>query len=276
MNTLLPFSFIAIVTMLACTSPSKVFDDELEELISTSHSESGLITEKSISHLPEPVQRYLHYSGFVGVPLSAVTEVLWAETKIKLGPDQAWRNLKTRQFNFTATGSRLAYMNARMAWVIPFEGRDRYHNGRGHMLGTVARTFKVFDNQSREVSLGGAVVLLAEALLEPSIALQEYMTWEPVDNLTARATFRDGDISVSGIFHFNEAGQFIRFESSDRPYEMSNGEYELKKFSIDLGDYHESDGLKIPGQVYATWHLEDGDFTYWDGRITGLRRNAKN
>jgi hypothetical protein len=276
MNTLLPFSFIAIVAMLACTSPAKVFDDEVEALISTSHSESGLITEMSVNHLPEPVQRYFHYSGFIDLPLSAVTEVLWADTKIKLGPEQAWKNLKTRQFNFTATGSRLAYMNARMAWVIPFEGRDRYHNGRGHMLGTVARTFKVFDNQSREVTLGGAVVLLAEALLEPSIALQEYMTWEPVDNLTARATFRDGDITVSGIFRFNEAGEFIRFESDDRPYEVSGGVYEPKPFSIDLEEYHEADGLKIAGRVFATWHLEGGDFTYWDGRITGLRRNAKN
>ena len=54
--------------------------------------------------------------------MSGVTEILWTDTKIKLGPDQAWRDLETRQYNFTASGSRLAYMNARMAAVIPFEG----------------------------------------------------------------------------------------------------------------------------------------------------------
>ncbi len=242
----------------------------------TSQLQSEIISEEKIGALPEPVKRYFLYSGFLSQPMSGVTEILWADTKIKLGPDQAWRDLETRQYNFTASGSRLAYMNARMAAVIPFEGRDKYHNGQGHMLGTLGRLIKVFDNHSREVTLGGAVILLAEALLEPSIALQEYITWEPIDERTAGASLHHGDITVSGIFRFNEAGEFIRFESSDRPYEVSSVVYEPKPFSIDLEEYHEADGLKIAGRVYATWHLEDGDFTYWDGRITGLRRNAKN
>jgi hypothetical protein len=144
------------------------------------------------------------------------------------------------------------------------------------MLGTLGRLVRIFDNHSREVTLGGAVVLLAESLLEPSIALQDYITWEPVDDLTSKATLNHGEITVSGLFHFNEIGEFIRFESNDRPYEVSTGEYELKPFSIDLGEYHEVNGLNIPGRVYATWHLEEGDFRYWDGRITGLRRNVKN
>ena len=272
MNTLFPFTFIAMIVMFGCTSPEKIFDDEVEELITTSQSVSGLITEERIANLPEPVQRYFRLSGFLDKPLSNATEVLWAESRIKLGPEQNWRELKTRQFNFVETGSRLAYMNARMGWVMPFEGRDRYHQSQGHMLGTLARTFKIFDNHSREVTLGGAVILLAEALLEPSIALQEYITWEAVDRYTAKATFLDSDVEVSGRFIFNEEDEYIRFESNDRPFEVSSGNYELKPFSIDLGEYHDANGIKIAGRVFATWHLQEGDFTYWDGRITGLRR----
>jgi hypothetical protein len=107
------------------------------------------------------------------------------------------------------------------------------------MLGTLGRMIRVFDNHSRELALGGAVILLAESLLEPSIALQEYITWEPIDQLTAGATLHQGDITVSGIFRFTEAGEFIRFESGDRPHELSSGEYESKAFSIDLAEYHE-------------------------------------
>jgi len=269
-HTIFSIGFLA-----ACTSPEEIFENEASQFMQTSQLQSEIISEEKIGALPEPVKRYFLYSGFLSQPMSGVTEILWTDTKIKLGPDQAWRDLETRQYNFTASGSRLAYMNARMAAVIPFEGRDKYHNGQGHMLGTLGRMIKVFDNHSREVTLGGAVILLAEALLEPSIALQEYITWEPIDERTAGASLHHGDITVSGIFRFNEAGEFIRFESSDRPYEVSSGVYEPKPFSIDLEEYHEADGLKIAGRVYATWHLEDGDFTYWDGRITGLRRNVK-
>jgi hypothetical protein len=69
-----------------------------------------------------------------------------------------------------------------------------------------------------------------------------------------------------------DEGEFIRFESHDRPYEVSPGIYEVKPYSIRLGDYHESGGIKVAGQVFAIWHLEDGDFTYWDGKIAGLKR----
>lgn len=268
-------SFLLLLIMIsACNSPKKIFETEVQELIPTSKAETEYITEEKISLLPEPVQRYLKYSGFLGQPVVGVSEIIWDETKIKLGPEKSWTNLETRQFNFVSTGSRLAYMNARMALVIPFEGRDRYHKGQGHMLGTLARTITVFDNESREVTLGGAVIVLAESLLEPSIALQEYIIWESVDALTTKATFRDGNIEVSGNFRFNEIGEFIRFESNDRPYEISGGSYKLKPFSIDLGEYHETGGLKIAGRVFATWHLDKGDFTYWDGKISGLKRGV--
>lgn len=263
-----------VIFSVSCTNPAKIFDEDVFEITSVNQMISDVITAEEISHLPEPVQHYFRYGGFIDKPMSGVTEILWADTRIKLGPDQAWRDLETRQYNFTASGSRLAYMNARMAGVIPFEGRDKYHNGQGHMLGTLGRLIKVFDNQSREVTLGGAVILLAEALLEPSIALQDYITWEHIDERTAGATLHHGDITVSGIFRFNEAGEFIRFESNDRPYEVSSGVHEPKPFSIDLREYHEADGLKIAGRVFATWHLEEGDFTYWDGRITGIKRNV--
>jgi len=39
-----------------------------------------------------------------------------------------------------------------------------------------------------------------------------------------------------------DEGEFIRFESHDRPYEVSPGIYEVKPYSSRLGDYHESGG----------------------------------
>lgn len=259
----------------ACTTPKKLFKKELKEFQSVSESEQKFILESDISNLPEPVQRYLNYTGFVGVTQSDVTEVLWADTKIRFSPDKKWMPLSTQQYNFSHASARLAYMHARMGGVIPFEGRDRYQNGSGHMYGKLAKTITVFNNRSQEIALGGAVVLLAEALLEPTIALQKYITWESVDFNTARATLRNGNLGISGRFYFNDIGEYIRFESDDRPYEVSKGNYETKLFSITLGEYREVDGYKIPSRVSATWHLEDGDFTYWDGQITGLRRNVK-
>lgn len=272
MKTVLILLLIIIIIFFAYKSPVKIFEEEVRQLSSAAPSGDAFITEEKIADLPVPVQHYLHYCGFVGQPISEVTEIIWSESKIKLGIGKSWTNLDTRQYNFVSPAARLAYMKTSLAWLIPFEGRDKYHLAQGHMWGILARTINVFNNKSREVTDGGAVIFLAESLIEPSIALQKYISWEPVDKLTAKAVFHDGEVKVSGLFHFNEVGEYIRFESFDRPYEVSSGVYELKPFRIDLDEYQESEGLKIAGHVTATWHLEDGDFTYWDGRISGVNR----
>jgi hypothetical protein len=256
-------------------SLEKLFKDEVRQIQEVSESEQKFIRESEISSLPGPVQRYLHYTGYVRALQSDVTEVLWADTKIRFSPDKKWMPLDTYQYNFSSASARLAYMHARLAGFIPFEGRDRYQNGSGHMYGKLAKAITVFDNHSNEVALGGAVILLAESLLEPTIALQKYMTWEPVDDHSVKAILQNNSLEVSGRFYFNDTGEYIRFESDDRPYEVSKGKYETKPFSINLREYHEADGYKMPGRVNATWHREEGDFTYWDGRITGLRRNVE-
>ena len=255
-------------------SLEKLFIDEAQQIQAVTESEQKFIRESEISSLPGPVQRYLHYTDFAGASQSDVTEVMWAESKIRFAPDKKWMPLTTRQYIFPSAAARLAWMHTRMAGVFPFEGRDRYHNGSGHMYGKLAKIFTVFNNHSQEVALGGAVILLAESLLEPTIALQKYITWEPVDENTAKATLRNKSLEVSGRFYFNDIGEYIRFESDDRPFETSKGKYETRPFSIVMGEYHEAGGYKIPGKVYAAWNLKEGDFTYWEGRISGLKRNA--
>ena len=264
-----------LVISAFCTTPKKIYINELKEFQYTSAlaSEQEIIKESDIYSLPDPVQRYLNYTGFVGAPKSIVTEVLWAESKIRFSPDKNWIPLSTKQYIFSSSATRIAYMHTRIAGVMPFEGRDRYHDGSGHMYGKLAKVFTVFNNRSQEIALGGAVILLAEALLEPTIALQKYIIWESVDVNTAKATLRNGSLEVSGRFFFNDIGEYIRFESDDRPYDLGKEKYETKPFSINLENYIETDGFKLPSKVTATWHLEEGDFTYWDGQIAGLRRN---
>ncbi len=175
--------------LFSCHSPKRVFFNELAELQSTVKTESRQITTENIAHLPEPVRRYLHHCGFVDRPMANNAEVIWADSRIKMKPGQRWMRLKTLQHNFVEDPCRIAYMRANMLGLIPFEGRDRYLNGGGHMFGTLGRMIKVFDARDRETFLGAAVVVLAEVLLIPLYSIQPYIHWEAVDDLTAKARF---------------------------------------------------------------------------------------
>ena len=63
---------------------------------------------------------------------------------------------------------------------------------------------------------------LGEIVWVPSAALSDYITWEEMDSTTARATMSYGGITASGIFKFDENGDFVSFEA-DRYYYRKEG-----------------------------------------------------
>ena len=262
--------FTAIM-LISCHSPKKVFLSELAELEATGRTEARQITSENISHLPEPVQCYLHHCGFVGRPIANHAEIIWQDSYIKMKPGQKWMRLKTLQHNFVDEPSRLALMRANMLGFIPFEGRDRYHDGKGHMFGTLGRMIKVFDARDAETSRGAAIVLLAEALLVPSYAFQPYIHWEAVDVLTANARLVHKGIDVGGTFHFNDKCEYIRFTTNERPFSSPKGGYEQQPYTIEIRSYRQQGDIRVASEVAAIWNLPEGDFEYWKGSLKEIK-----
>ncbi len=255
----------------SCHTPKKLYEEEASALLSVVHPTTELITEAHIAHLPEPVQRYFRHCGFVGAPISDHAEVIWQESHIRMKPGQRWMRLKTHQHNFIGEPARLAYMRANMLGFIPFEGRDKYHKGMGHMFGTLGRMIRIFDVADEETAKGAAIVLLAEALLLPSYAIQPYIHWEAVDELTANARLVHNGMDVGGTFHFNEQGEYIRFTTRERPFSLPKGGYEQRDYTILVLGYQQQGTMKIARKVSAIWHLPDGDFEYWKGTLQEIK-----
>lgn len=257
--------------LCSCHSPKKLFHKEVVELMAVSSSASKIFTEESIAQLPEPVQRYFRQCGLVGTPMANHAEVIWSESHIKMKPNQKWMKLKTHQHNFVEEPSRLAYMRANMMGIVPFEGRDKYHDGQGHMFGTLGRMIKIFDEKDLEIAQGASIVLLAEVLLVPSYAIQSYIRWEAVDELTANARYIHKGIDVGGTFHFNEQGEYIRFTTKERPYSLPKGGYEKQPYTIEIRGYQQKGDIRIAKEVAAIWNLPEGDFEYWRGTIKEIK-----
>ncbi len=268
MHKLVVFIHVMIPMMcISCHSPKKLFEAEVSELKASVPHTSELITEASIAHLPEPVKRYFRHCGFVGAPISNHAEIIWEQSHIRMKPEQKWMHLKTYQHNFVETPVRLAYMRANMFGLIPFEGRDKYHNGHGHMFGTLGRMIKVFDAKDVETAKGAAIVVLAEVLLVPSYAIQPYIHWEAVDEFTAKARLVHQGMDVGGTFHFNQQGEYIRFITDERPFALPKGGYETQPYTIEIRSYQQQGDFRIANEVAAIWNLPEGDFEYWKGSV---------
>ncbi|MFN6946838.1 MAG: DUF6544 family protein [Cytophagaceae bacterium] len=103
--------------------PNTLFRNELKNLKKCHNTCEATISLESIKTLPAPVQRYFQYCGYLGQAQANITEVVWAESKIKLAPGKTWTKLKTKQFIFVSAITRLALFHThicvRNVWTQP-------------------------------------------------------------------------------------------------------------------------------------------------------------
>jgi site-specific DNA-adenine methylase len=104
--------------------------------------------------------------------------------------------------------------------------------------------------------------------LAPSYALQDYICWESIDSVRAKATITCNNISVTGLFLFNDKGEFTQCITEDR-YQKET-DTETVRWSAEAGEYVERNGVRFPTELKAIWHEKNGDFEYFRGKITDL------
>ena len=128
------------------------------------------------------------------------------------------------------------------------------------------------DVRGPEVDQGELLRYFGEMFWFPTALLGEAVRWEPIDANRARGTFEDEGLTVSALFEFGEDGSLRRV--SAKRYREVEGEYRLEDWSGDAGDYRPVDGILVPFQVRATWHLASGDLEYVRLELTDLEFDA--
>jgi hypothetical protein len=266
---------LTVMTILpSCINVKKTFRNEVNEFFDTSFDQTQMITPEMTASLPVPLQKYLENCGFVGSEMPLNAEVVWKSSSISMKPDMKKpMKLKTVQFNSVKKPFRSAYMKAHIAGIIPFDGRDIYYDGNGHMLGKIAGLFRVFDEKQREIAQSALITILAEVPMVPGYIFQEYMSWEEVSATCVLGRIIIDGFNVSGRFYFNEAGEYIRFESEDRFYMSPDKGNINMPFMVEVFDYRQQNNIKIPNRVAASWLLPEGKFQYWKGEIQEMRFN---
>lgn len=249
----------------------KLFNYEVEtEKSNLKEQKTSLLTAEEISKLPEPVQRYFNYYQYIGKDKITSIKFVFDDVHFKMGVGKPWINIKYEQYNFVIEPARLAYIYSRMFGIIPFEGRDKYQEGKGNMIGKLLKKKTIFDVKGFKIDTSAAVTFLSESLMVPNCALQEYISWEPIDSNNCKAVIKYKGISAEGIFTFNEKGEFIKFQTDDRYMYMDNGTSEKHRWSAVVSDYVERNGVKVPTRIKGVWNLEEGDHEYFDGKLVGV------
>lgn len=137
-------------------------------------------------------------------------------------------------------------------------------NGAGSMKGTLGKVIPLFNQKGESMDKSSLVTILAECFIIPDVALQNYISWEEIDDTHAKGTITYYGISASGIFTFNEKGEVLSFRTSDRTSVDMTGVSRNAEWSATYSDYISNNGIRQPRVLTSIWHYSEGDSVYFN------------
>ncbi|UWG96087.1 hypothetical protein LPY66_14375 [Dehalobacter sp. DCM] len=266
-------SVIALILVIALYfiqpySPLKSdFYQLANRLISESGEGTALFGQQDIADLPTPIQKYFIHCGYIGTPKMAWLKTEFKNVAFSTGVGKATLKMDYTQYNFVEVPNRLAFIDSAL-YGIPFQGFDSFSQGKGSMKGVIAKAFTLFDQQGAEMDKACLVTVLAECLYVPNIALQNYITWEAIDDTHAKATINYFGMQGEGIFTFSATGEMLSFTTNDRMAVGFDGVKQRVSWTAVCSDYTRNDnGILKPTNFKAIWHYPQGDHIYFDGDL---------
>jgi len=268
-GTLLVLLGALVLWFSAPYSPLRTeFERDVTELTDREPSRGGEVyAPDDFAGLPDAMRRHLELCGYVGAPRSGILMMEYRDVDFRQSTGGPSLVIDYTQYNFAGAAARLAFIDSGILGV-PFQGYDYYRDGRGGMRGIVGKAVEIFDQTVPGMDQAALVTFLAESPFLPEALLREDIELEQIDDRHVRVTARIGGQEATGMFEFGEDGLMASFTTESRGMARQDGTIEAHPWTARCGGYERgADGILRPTSLTATWHLPDGDFTYFDGEI---------
>ena len=225
-------------------------------------------TADDFKDLPPTIQKYLELNDYIGAKRYAVLSMEYRNVDFGLGVNKPRLKIDYTHTDFSDSPDRLAFIDSKM-FGVPFQGYDYYMDGKGGMKGVLAKLFTLFDQTGPEMDKACLITYLAEAFFLPEAFLKDFITFKQIDEHTVEATITNKGVTASGVFHFNDSYEMTSFTTNDRGQIAPDGSIEYTPWEAQCENYKEySDGIRRPTVFRAVWKNKDGDFIYFDGKIS--------
>jgi hypothetical protein len=236
-------------------------------------SPATTLNVSDITHLPDPIQRYLRITGSVGQPRVRNFHARM-HGRFRGGRESAWMPIAAEQYNFVDPPARFFFLTASMRG-IPVHGFHRYADGAASMdvraawLVPVARASGPEATRSETVTMFNDMCLIAPAMLvEPSVE------WEGGDAHSVRARFTNAGFTIRAELTFDVAGELTNFQSDDRSQTSDGRTSKRLRWSTPCGAYRSFGPLYLTSGGAALWHEPD-PWPYIELVFDDIRHNER-
>jgi hypothetical protein len=244
-----------------------------QELLRTADSRNEVLEEKDITHLPMAVQKYIHFTGFIGKE-----KVLNFRAEfnggIRFKPGEDYMPLKSVQYNFIDLPARLFYIVARKKG-IPAVGLHLYREASAIFKIKILGLFTVVDAFGPKMDQGETVTVFNDmCFMAPGSLIDPRITWTEIDELTVKGIFNNRGISISAILYFNPSGELVDFLSHDR-FETNGKDYINNPWRTPVESYKEFNGYRLPSKAKLIYDRPEGEFCYGEFELADIQYNCR-
>ena len=175
---------------------------------------------RELEPLPPPVQRYFRAVLTAGQPMVAAANVEHTGTFNQSEGTAQWKPFTSTQRVITQRPGFDWDARIAIAPGISVFVHDAYVAGEGILHAAVLGLFSVANLRGTgDLAKGELMRFFAEAAWYPTALLpSQGVAWSAVDDRSARATLKDGDLAITLLFRFNAEGLIdsVRAEARGR------------------------------------------------------------
>lgn len=232
-----------------------------------------VLTEKDLAPLPDPVQRYLRYSGAVGQPKVFNFRVCF-KGKIRGKEKAEWMPLQSEQYNFMDTPTRLFFMDATMKG-LPVAGYHAFKDGDAMMDIRLLSLLQVQYQEGKEMDIAETVTFFNDmCCMAPATLIDRRIQWLETDGNKVKAAFTNKGITITAQLIFNDAGQLVNFISQDRYARGEDGSMQQLPWATPLQHYKTFGGRHVATYAETIYTYPDGEFVYAVFEMTDVAYNC--
>jgi hypothetical protein len=204
-------------------------------------------------------------------PVECAATWLKQRGEMRMGADKPWLPFEAEQ-RFEGTGIDFRWRAwIRMAPFVPAFVIDSFEHGRGALAARVFGFLPVASSHGPDTDRGEALRGLAELPWHPYAFRQgPLFMWESTAANQLRATFDDGRTRATVEFQVDADGRGLAVTAPHRPLIVGKSVVDTP-WSGTVREYRTFDRLRVPTFAEVTWHLPEGPFTYWRGRVTDFK-----
>jgi hypothetical protein len=219
---------------------------------------------------PEPVARYLGWALGENQDTAGCIHFRHAG-RIRYGKTGRWMGMGGEAFFSLATPGFVWRATITYFPGVWLEAFDYYVDREAGMYLNLFSLFPLENNACKDEMKDGSLFrYLTSTCMFPMVhGSTDFISWENVDDTTAKATIRDKDHSVEAFVRFNGRGGIESIESCQKTH-PETGRPVPGHFASRFSGYTNEEGYRIPIQISSEMILPEGEEVHAEYVITDI------